>query len=46
MQKKHKGTGIGLSLSKKMVQLLGGGITIESEGLNKGAAFTLWVNQF
>ena len=43
MQKKHKGTGIGLSLSKKMAQLLGGDITIESEGLNQGAAFTLWV---
>lgn len=43
MQKKHKGTGIGLSLSKKMAQLLGGDITIESEGLNQGATFTLWV---
>ena len=36
MQKQHKGTGIGLSLSKKMAQLLGGDITIKSEGKGKG----------
>jgi len=36
MQKQHKGTGIGLSLSKKMAQLLGGDIIIKSEGKGKG----------
>ena len=36
MQKKHKGTGIGLALSKKMADLLEVELTLESDGLGKG----------
>lgn len=35
------GLGIGLALSKKLVQLHGGKIVARSEGLNKGAEFTV-----
>jgi len=43
MQKKHRGTGLGLSLSKKMAQILGGDVSLHSEGINTGttAIFTL-----
>ena len=41
MQKQHKGTGIGLSLAKKMAQLLNGDIIIESEGKDKGITASL-----
>jgi two-component system CheB/CheR fusion protein len=38
-----EGTGLGLPLSRKLVDLHGGKLTIESKGLNKGTSvrFTL-----
>ena len=37
--RKHGGIGIGLALSKRIIEMMGGTITLESE-LNKGAKFT------
>ncbi|MEQ1745704.1 MAG: ATP-binding protein, partial [Saprospiraceae bacterium] len=37
-----EGTGIGLALSKELAELMGGGISVESEA-GKGAAFTFWL---
>lgn len=36
MQKKHKGSGLGLSLSKKMAIILGGDVTLQSKGIGHG----------
>jgi len=41
LQKEHKGTGLGLSLSQKLAFILGGKITLHSEGKNKGLTATL-----
>ncbi|MDR3364205.1 MAG: response regulator [Clostridiales Family XIII bacterium] len=42
--RKIEGTGLGLSLTKKMVELMGGAITVESE-YGKGSAFTIRIKQ-
>jgi signal transduction histidine kinase len=42
VQRKVKGTGLGLALSRKLAELLGGRITLESEP-GRGSIFTLWL---
>jgi PAS domain S-box-containing protein len=38
--RQHQGTGLGLSLSKSLVELQGGSIWVESEGEGKGSCFS------
>ncbi|MEI7664334.1 MAG: PAS domain S-box protein, partial [Bacteroidota bacterium] len=40
--RKYQGSGIGLTISKKIIDLLGGMITIESEP-GKGSCFSIWL---
>lgn len=37
--KEYEGTGMGLSLTKRLIELQGGKIWIESDGENKGSTF-------
>jgi signal transduction histidine kinase len=43
--RKHEGTGLGLSLTRKLVELHGGRIWVESEGEGKGSVFTFTLPQ-
>ena len=42
LQRKHKGTGLGLALSRRLGDLLGGTLTLESD-VGKGSTFTLTI---
>ncbi|WP_232379415.1 ATP-binding protein [Polyangium fumosum] len=42
VQRKHKGTGLGLALSRRLGELLGGTLAVESE-LGEGSTFTLTI---
>jgi signal transduction histidine kinase len=39
--KRHQGTGLGLALTKKFVELHGGSITVASNGAGQGTTFTV-----
>jgi signal transduction histidine kinase len=41
--RKYQGTGLGLSLTRRLVELHGGKIWIESEGEGKGSTFTFLI---
>lgn len=38
----RRGTGLGLTISRRMARLLGGDITLESQ-VNRGSTFTIWI---
>ncbi len=42
--RKYGGTGLGLAISKKLSELMGGSMWVESEGIGKGSRFTFTIN--
>lgn len=43
--KRHQGAGLGLALTKRLVELHGGAIGAHSDGEGRGSAFTIWLPQ-
>ncbi len=43
LQKKYKGTGLGLALVKRLIKLLNGKVEVKSEGIGKGTTFIVYV---
>jgi PAS domain S-box-containing protein len=42
MPRSHRGAGLGLSISRQLIELMGGQITLESE-MGRGSTFTIWL---
>lgn len=43
ISRKYGGTGLGLTISRKLAEIMGGTVTVTSEGENKGSSFTLFL---